>query len=128
MAKYAARVKVYGERGYLFTEASWYAERLIKASKAERIGKGRIEAVRLISPLNPEEGHERVSSLKRYSSLGQAHDTGMTYMMREYGSKQFAPKKAMRMLREDLVRHGAVLRPGESTDCMHPKLRKGMCG
>lgn len=110
MAKYAARVKVYGERGYLFTEASWYAERLVKASKAERIGKGRIEAVRLTSPLNPEEGHERVSSLKRYSNLGQAQDAGMSYVMREYASRQFAPRQAQRLFLQVLADAGADIR------------------
>ncbi len=112
MAKtYAKSVEVYGERGFLFREAGWFAEKLVQQGNAERICKGKVvRALRLISPLNPEQGHERVSKLKKYSSLGQAADTGMTYMMREFASHQFAPRKAQRLFLQVLVDAGAEVR------------------
>lgn len=113
MAKtYASSVEVYGEIGFIYRESRpGFAQRMVQDGKAERICKGKVvRALRLISPLNPEQGHERVSSLKRYSSLGQAHDTGMSYIMREYSSHQFAPQKAQRLFLNVLAGAGAEIK------------------
>lgn len=113
MAKtYASSVEVYGEIGFIYRESRpGFAQRMVQDGKAERICKGKVvRALRLISPLNPEQGHERVSSLKRYSSLGQAHDTGMSYIMREYSSHEFAPQKAQRLFLNVLASAGAEIK------------------
>jgi hypothetical protein len=108
---YARSVEVYGEQGFLFREAGWFAEKLVQEGKAERICQGKlVRALRLLSPNNPDSGHETVSTLLKFSRLGQTRDTGTTYMMREYGSRTFAPRQARRFMLQVLAEAGAEIR------------------